>query len=225
MGGDFIGRDGKGRFQTRASRGLRSWDDPANQEEFLNHLSATANVARSAEAAGLFVAGAYRLRQRDPQFRERWHLALCDGVARVEALLIEGAAALAEVPRTPDGEIDRLALKLYNPERALVALKVHGPTARGEASAPRRPFPLSSEALREIILVRIAEAQVHLGVFVAPTALPAPTAPTAAGDPRGAHEAGGHGTDAEGAAAAPDAIVATNEADETDGQGGRDGRG
>lgn len=177
MGGDFIGRDGLGRFQKRASKGPHSWDDPVNQDVFLTHLSATANVARSAKAAGLIVDGAYRLRNRNPEFRERWHLALCDGIARIEALLIEGAAALAEVPRTPDGEIDQLALKLYNPERALVALKIHGPTVRGEATGRGRPIPHSTDALRDIILLRIAEAQVQLGRMVPVPALSAPDAP------------------------------------------------
>ena len=126
---------------------------PASVTEDLTHsLDATI-------AAGLNVTGAYRMRQRDPSFREQWRLALCDGVARVEALLIEGAAATAEVPRTPDGEIDRIALKHYDPASALAVLKFHGPTARGEATGRGQLVSRDAEALRAMILQRIAEVR------------------------------------------------------------------
>lgn len=159
MGGDIIGRAANGKFQKRRSRGAHSWHDPAKQEKFLIQLAATANISRSAEAAGLRTTGGYIYRQRDPMFRAAWDQALAEGVTRMRALLIEAGEAQAAVPRGADGEIDRIALAAFNPGLAMALVKMHGPTVDGEALGRGRPVPRSADELRALILEKLEAAR------------------------------------------------------------------
>lgn len=159
MGEDIIARGSTGALQTRRSRGAHSWHDPRKQEAFLVELAATANISRSAAAAKLRTTGGYTYRQQNPVFRARWDAALIEGVARVRALLMEAAEAEAAVPRRPDGEIDRLALERYNPRTAMALIKMHGPTADGEALGRGRPVPRSADELRAVIRERLEQVR------------------------------------------------------------------
>jgi hypothetical protein len=71
---------------------------------FLDHLAATCNVTRSAEAAGVSVQCAYRRRMKDEAFRSAWSDAIEQGYARLEAVLLERAGA-AE-PISVDGGLE-----------------------------------------------------------------------------------------------------------------------
>ncbi|HET6524318.1 hypothetical protein [Sphingopyxis sp.] len=72
---------------------------------FLEVLAETSNVAASARAAGLPANAMYRERRRNPGFAARWHEALCEGFARLEAEL------LSEALIAPSGNVKDATLK------------------------------------------------------------------------------------------------------------------
>lgn len=163
VGEEMIGRGAHGRLQKRRSRGEHSWHDAVKQDRFLVLLAATANISRAAAGAKLRATGGYIYRQRNPLFRERWDMALAEGVTRVRALLTEAGEAQATMPKTADGEIDREALKHFHPPLAMALLKMHEPTVKGEALGRGRPVPRSADALRALIRERLAEARAMRG--------------------------------------------------------------
>ena len=63
----------------------------ATWDEFLETLGNTANVRKSATAAGISSRTAYRRRARDPDFAERWDDAIGDALARIEARVFNAA--------------------------------------------------------------------------------------------------------------------------------------
>lgn len=72
---------------------------------FLEALAESSNVAASARAAGLPANAMYRERRRNPGFAARWHAALCEGYARLEAEL------LSEALIAPSGNVKDATLK------------------------------------------------------------------------------------------------------------------
>lgn len=88
-GEPYIRRSRTGRWQVRrAQAGLI---DHAGRQRFLAALSATANVALSAAAAGFGACALYNHRKRNPAFAREWQLALEMGYERLEmALLASG---------------------------------------------------------------------------------------------------------------------------------------
>lgn len=149
-----VRRGPNGRFQVR--KGGPGWEDPANQDAFLLTLSLTCNVTRAAAGVGLASRGAYDLRRRDTVFRERWQMALCDGVEFVRMRLIEGAMIEATVPVADDGELDRIAMRDWDPKTAARVVGMHPAAARGEPSGLGRPAPPTADDLRAIILEKLA---------------------------------------------------------------------
>lgn len=88
-GEPYIRRSNTGRLQLRrAQRGLV---DHAGRQRFLAALSATANVALSAAAAGFTASALYRERHRNPGFAREWLLALQMGYDRLELALLESS--------------------------------------------------------------------------------------------------------------------------------------
>ena len=69
----------------RQSTPAATWD------EFLETLGNTANVRKSAAAAGISSRTAYRRRARDPDFAERWDDAIADALAQLEARVFNAA--------------------------------------------------------------------------------------------------------------------------------------
>ena len=63
----------------------------ATWDEFFKVLSTTANVRKSAAAAGISSRTAYRRRARDPDFAERWEEAIGDALGRIEGRIFEAA--------------------------------------------------------------------------------------------------------------------------------------
>ena len=63
----------------------------ATWDEFFKVPSTTANVRKSAAAAGISSRTAYRRRARDPDFAERWEEAIGDALGRIEGRIFEAA--------------------------------------------------------------------------------------------------------------------------------------
>ena len=76
-----MGRTGTAEGSNNARPGRRQMDI------FLEALAESSNVAASARVAGISANAMYRERRRNPGFAARWHEALCEGFARLEAEL------------------------------------------------------------------------------------------------------------------------------------------
>jgi hypothetical protein len=119
------------RMQVRR-RERRKLFGKARKERFLEHLSCTANVAASAEAAGVTEGCVYTHRRTDPEFRDAFWIALEQGVAKLVALRIQRElerAKRAEAKGTAEGgqsasDCPSLELRLDGPpdEKQIVDL-------------------------------------------------------------------------------------------------------
>lgn len=79
--------------------------DRKQMDIFLDALAESSNVAASARAAGISANAMYRERRRNAGLAARWHEALCEGFARLEAEL------LAEALVAPTGNVKETTLK------------------------------------------------------------------------------------------------------------------
>ena len=91
------------RMQRRRARG-RELFGKTRKEAFLGHLSETANVAASAEAAGVAVGTVYAHRLKDEEFRDLWWAALEQGTAKLVALRLQREIERAEGRLAPELE-------------------------------------------------------------------------------------------------------------------------
>lgn len=97
------------------------------RDTFLASLAATADVGRSAAAAGVVRNTVYKHRRRDAQFAYEWRMALLAGYDQIELALIRKALGLpiekgdADDACARTGELDvELALKLLTRRKPIV---------------------------------------------------------------------------------------------------------
>jgi len=133
-----MGRTGKvadGSGNTRPGR--------RQMDIFLDALAESSNVAASARAADIAANAMYRERRRNPGFAARWHEALCEGFARLEAELLS-EALIAPTGNVKDATLKsraqkyRLGLSLLAAHRAAVRgarLPLGGAAPKGGAKA------------------------------------------------------------------------------------------
>ncbi len=123
----YISASKTGRFQLRVAR--PGMIDHAGRQRFLAALSATANVALSAAAAGIAQRNLYYHKQHNPGFAREWRLALQTGYERLELALLESTLETAfrdddwrrnEPPEMPP----------MTPNQALQLLYLHQKEAR-----------------------------------------------------------------------------------------------
>jgi hypothetical protein len=114
-----------GKTATRKARGARP--GRAQMDMFLEALAETSNVAASARAAGATGNAMYRERRRNDGFAARWHAALCEGFARLEAEL------LSEALVAPSGNVKDATLKsrAQKYRLGLALLAAHRAAVRG----------------------------------------------------------------------------------------------
>src|SRR4029078_10169423 len=84
-----IVRAGPGRWSAKSERA------------FLAELTATANVAAAARAAGVSPTASYNRRRLWPAFAEAWKDALAEGYVRIETLLIHAATVALDPEPSP----------------------------------------------------------------------------------------------------------------------------
>ncbi|MEA1015391.1 hypothetical protein [Sphingosinicella sp. LY1275] len=132
----------------------------ARQQAFLEHLAATCNVTTSAREAGVVPGTVYAHRMKNPDFRDGWRVALEQGYARLEAMLLERATSGAErFAVAGDKEVDAP----FDWDKAIDLLRQHQRGLAGRTPDNRqRPARVPIEALTEK-LVRKLKA---LGVVV-----------------------------------------------------------
>lgn len=115
------------------------WTKP-KQLAFLEHLTISSNVAASARAADVPIGAAYRFRDKSPQFRRNWELALKTGYDRLELTMLERAIDGTRIETTDrDGNVtvrfehsEKLAMTLLNAHRETVGRIA---AAQGDESA------------------------------------------------------------------------------------------
>ncbi len=114
-----------GKAATRNARSVRP--GAAQMTQFLESLAESSNVAASARAAGVTSNAMYRERRRNEGFAARWHEALCEGFARLEAEL------LAEALVAPSGNVKDATLKsrAQKYRLGLALLAAHRAAVRG----------------------------------------------------------------------------------------------
>lgn len=114
-----------GKAATREARGVRP--GAAQMTQFLEALAESSNVAASARAAGVTGNAMYRERRRNAGFAARWHEALCEGFARLEAEL------LSEALVAPSGNVKEATLKsrAQKYRLGLALLAAHRAAVRG----------------------------------------------------------------------------------------------
>ena len=131
------------------------------EEVFLEHLAATANVQASCAAAGFTTTAVYKQRMANPAFAARWQAALENGVARLEMLLVESAAATLEgTPLGGDHPIPRMSV-----DDVMNVLKLHRAAVHGgkpqryawRAEAPRIEV-VQPEIVRKLAALRRGQA-------------------------------------------------------------------
>lgn len=107
------------------TRGVRP--SAAQMTQFLEALAESSNVAASARAAGMSGNAMYRERRRNAGFAARWHEALCEGFARLEAEL------LSEALVAPSGNVKDATLKsrAQKYRLGLALLAAHRAAVRG----------------------------------------------------------------------------------------------
>lgn len=117
--------------------------DRRQMDIFLDALAESSNVAASARAAGISGNAMYRERRRNAGFAARWHAALCEGFARLEAELLS-EALIAPTGNVKESTLKsraqkyRLGLSLLAAHRAAVRgakLPVAGEAPKGSAKA------------------------------------------------------------------------------------------
>ena len=122
---DRADRGGKNRRIQVRRRPTVEWT-PERRAVFLDHLSATCNVVRSAAAVGMWPGSCYAQRRRDPTFAEHWSAALQAGYEHLEAKLLARALGHDDyVPADPDTVVPEFdtdaALKLLAQRNRLAA--------------------------------------------------------------------------------------------------------
>lgn len=126
--------------------------------EFLDQLAATSNVAASARAAGMNGNAMYRERRRNAEFAARWHAALCEGFARLEAEL------LAEALVAPSGNVKDATLKsrAQKYRLGLALLAAHRAAVRGQGGAVAGPGAAGQGDARERLTAKLRTMQARV---------------------------------------------------------------
>ena len=97
-------------------------------ETFLATLAETCNVVRSARAAGFSANWAYRKRRRDAGFRAGWAMAVREGYAKLELVLLERAMKGTPKPVIRRDGSERI-IREYSTALAVALLRRHADTA------------------------------------------------------------------------------------------------
>lgn len=141
------GKDGPQQIRTTGHR----WSDAA-ETIFLDQLAASCNVTHAAAAAGFSAVAIYKRRSNDPAFARRWGVALAQGYARIEELLIRRATETLE-DRAPDPDTPIPAMSVRD---AIALLALHRAAVKGEGNHPGwRGRPRALDEVRDSILTKL----------------------------------------------------------------------
>lgn len=130
--------------------------DRRQKDIFLEALAESSNVAASARAAGVSANAMYRERRRNTGFAARWHEALCEGFARLEAEL------LSEALIAPTGNVKEATLKsrAQKYRLGLSLLAAHRAAVRGAMLPAAGAAPKGNAKARLLAKLTAMRAQV-----------------------------------------------------------------
>lgn len=143
-----------------ARSGSHRWSAAA-QERFLIELGMTANVKRSARAAGFSQEAIYKRRLKDKNFAAAWDEALELGRVRVRAFLYEAANRTFDPEELPIGEEGEAALPRMTVGEAIQVARLKGlregksGPVRGPAWEEEEPDDSQVEEARARIFARL----------------------------------------------------------------------
>ena len=122
---------------------------------FLDALAESSNVAASARKAGISANAMYCERRRNPGFAARWHAALCEGFARLEAEL------LSEALIAPSGNVKDATLKsrAQKYRLGLSLLAAHRAAVRGARPSAGGAMPRGGAKARLVAKLEAIRAQ------------------------------------------------------------------
>ena len=140
----------------RSSERSRDWSE-RRKADFLDHLAWSVNVRASCRAVRMSEPSVYRLRARDAEFRARWEVALREGYARLEVVMIERAILGTTKPILHAGKV-AAEMTEYSDRLGLTLLAAHRASVHGEQAAAGDPG-----TARERIAARLAEMNRRLG--------------------------------------------------------------
>ena len=135
--------------------------DAKARKAFLEHLAATCNVVRSAQAAGIHYRTAYRTRMEDPAFRADWGRALEQGYARLEMIVLERAMRGGE-PIALSGDAEAPAGEPWDRDLALQLLREHKRGLAGIGKAGAAPTRASMAEVRDHFVKKLKALGVRL---------------------------------------------------------------
>lgn len=135
---------------------VQDWSE-RKKTAFLEHLSLTANVRASARAVDMSEQSVYRLRSRCDVFRGGWEVALREGYARLELMMLERAIGGTVKPAGKAGQAASEMIE-YSDRLGLALLAAHRSTVRGTTEAAADPG-----AARRRIEAKLEEMNRRLG--------------------------------------------------------------
>lgn len=132
--------------------------DRRQMDVFLDALAESSNVAASARAAGISANAMYRERRRNAGFATRWHEALCEGFARLEAELLS-EALIAPTGNVKDATLKSRAQKY---RLGLALLAAHRAAVRGAKLSSPGDVPQGSAKVRLVAKLRAIRVQASM---------------------------------------------------------------
>lgn len=145
-----------GRIGKAADGAGNARPDRGQMDIFLDALAESSNVAASARAAGISANAMYRERRRNAGFAARWHEALCEGFARLEAELLS-EALIAPTGNVKDATLKSRAQKY---RLGLALLAAHRAAVRGAKLPIGEGAPKGSAKAKLLHKLRAMRAQV-----------------------------------------------------------------
>ncbi|MEH3108106.1 MAG: hypothetical protein PGN09_12765 [Sphingomonas fennica] len=139
----------------KAGRKPARWS-AAIERKFLGALIETLNVKASARIAGTSETSVYRHRQQSEAFRAAWALAIGEGYARLELLMLERAVKGVTRPVFFGGK--RIASVKEHSERAALALLAR----RRDEPGPEAGPPEDDATVRRRMTQRLEEMAARL---------------------------------------------------------------
>jgi hypothetical protein len=117
----------------------------AKEAVFFDELAATANVKRSAEAAGVSTNAVYARRMKDRLFKAKWAAVLESGRAAIEMKLVEAANKSFDPDEIDTGDVEpRVSVA-----EAIRIVQLHGSKAQRSAIEEIEPPAAEIEEIRE----------------------------------------------------------------------------
>lgn len=140
----------------KSRRKKPGWTE-ARRTKFLQSLAETANVTRSAKAAGMTPSAAYKERRRRPAFAQAWAEAMEQALDTLEAVMLERALHGVEKTVYYAGK-NCGSVRQYSDALAMFLLRARRPQTYGTTDSPVDDADLGEgEDARAVIAQRLAD--------------------------------------------------------------------